>query len=205
MQDPRGDPEKKLRLNSHLFPKICSESRLDAGFFVHGETFEDLYSEQDRYWFDTRPNLRREMESRKQNIEKGVLNDLIKQRVTRVFGRNHHFGGVHVFTPSVDIPDDYGMGPRLVVLPSQAAYNRGESNPAYSQAEKILRKRGDQPRKKQNRLIFLAPDFDVVGRMKEQGRIYLAWDAIVTDIENGTLNQDISHLGSSPDRVGSLA
>ena len=66
------------------------------------------------------------------------------------------------------------MGPRLVVLPSQAAYNRGESNPAYSQAEKILRKRGDQPRKKQNRLIFLAPDFDVVGRMKEQGRIYLA-------------------------------
>lgn len=29
-----------------------------------------LYSEQDRYWFDTRPNLRREMESRKQNIEK---------------------------------------------------------------------------------------------------------------------------------------
>ena len=156
-----------------------------------------LYSEQDRYWFDTRPNLRREMESRKQNIEKGVLNDLIKQRVTRVFGRNHHFGGVHVFTPSVDIPDDYGMGPRLVVLPSQAAYNRGESNPAYSQAEKILRKRGDQPRKKQNRLIFLAPDFDVVGRMKEQGRIYLAWDAIVTDIENGTLNQDISHLNQA--------
>ena len=156
-----------------------------------------LYSEQDRYWFDTRPNLRREMESRKQNIEKGVLNDLIKQRVTRVFSRNHHFGGVHVFTPSVDIPDDYGMGPRLVVLPSQAAYNRGESNPAYSQAEKILRKRGDQPRKKQNRLIFLAPDFDVVGRMKEQGRIYLAWDAIVTDIENGTLNQDISHLNQA--------
>ncbi len=27
-----------------------------------------LYSEQGRYWFDTRPNLRREMESRKQNI-----------------------------------------------------------------------------------------------------------------------------------------
>jgi len=156
-----------------------------------------LYSEQDRYWFDTRPNLRREMESRKQNIEKGVLDDLIKQRVTRVFGRNHHFGGIHVFTPSADIPDDYGTGPRLVVLPTQAAYNRSEANPAWSQAEEILRKRGDQPRQKQNRLIFLAPDFDVVGRLKEQGRIYLAWDSIVTDIENGTLNQDISHLNQA--------
>ena len=156
-----------------------------------------LYSEQDRYWFDTRPNLRREMESRKQNIEKGVLNDLIKQRVTRVFGKNHHFGGIHVFTPSVDIPDDYGSGPRLVVLPPEAAYTRGEANPAWSQAEEILRKRGDQPRQKQNRLIFLAPDFDVVGRLKEQARIYLAWDSIVTDIENGTLNQDISHLNQA--------
>ncbi len=156
-----------------------------------------LYSEQDRYWFDTRPNLRREMESRKQNIEKGVLDDLIKQRVSRVFGKNHQFGGIHVFTPSVDIPDDYGSGPRLVVLPPEAAYTRGETNPAWSQAEEILRKRGDQPRQKQNRLIFLVPDFDVVGRLKEQARIYLAWDSIVTDIENGTLNQDISHLNQA--------
>ncbi|RMH92923.1 MAG: ATP-binding protein, partial [Calditrichaeota bacterium] len=156
-----------------------------------------LYSEQDRYWFDTRPNLRREMESRKQNVERGVLDNLIKQRVTRAFGKNHHFGGIHVFTPSADIPDDYGTGPRLVVLSPASAYSRGESNPAYSNAEEILRKRGDQPRQKQNRLIFLAPDFDVVGRLKEQARIYLAWDSIVTDIENGNLNQDISHLNQA--------
>ncbi|HFD86238.1 MAG TPA: ATP-binding protein, partial [Gammaproteobacteria bacterium] len=156
-----------------------------------------LYSEQDRYWFDTKPNLRREMESRKQNIEKGLLDDLIKQRVTRVFGRKHYFGGIHVFTPSADIPDEYGSGPRLVVLPPQAAFNRSESNPAYTQAELILYQRGDQPRQKQNRLIFLAPDFDVVNRLREQGRTFLAWDSIVTDIENGTLNQDISHLNQA--------
>ena len=157
-----------------------------------------LYSEQERYWFDTRPNLRREMESRKQNISgSDELLPLIKSRVARVFGRNHQFAGIHVFTPSADIPDDYGTGPRLVVLPTQAAYNRGESNPAYAQAGEILRQRGDQPRQKQNRLIFLAPDFDVVSRLKDQGRIYLAWDSIVTDIENGTLNQDISHLNQA--------
>ena len=156
-----------------------------------------LYSEQDRYWFDTKPNLRREMESRKHKIDKIALDDLIRQRVSRVFGKQHHFGGIHVFTPSGDVPDDYAIGPRLVVLPPDAAYNRAESNPAYARAEEILHNRGDQPRQKQNRLIFLAPDYDVVSRLKDQGRIYLAWNSIVNDIENGTLNQDISHLNQA--------
>ena len=102
-----------------------------------------------------------------------------------------------MFTPSVDVPDDYGNGPRLVVLPLDAGYSHTETNQAYGHAEKVLRNRGEQPRQKQNRLIFLAPDFDVVGRLKEQTRIYLAWRSIVTDIENGTLNQDLSHLKQS--------
>jgi len=157
-----------------------------------------LYAEQDRYWLDTKPNLRREMESRKQNIsERDDLIPMLKERVNRSFGKNHHFGGIHVFTPSVDVPDDYGSGPRLVVLPTQAGYSRTETNQAFGEAEKILRNRGEQPRQKQNRLIFLAPDFDVVSRLKEQGRIFLAWRSIVADIESGTLNQDLSHLNQA--------
>lgn len=157
-----------------------------------------LYAEQDRYWLDTKPNLRREMESRMQSIsERDDLIPLLKDRVTRVFGRGHHFGGIHVFTPSVDVPDDYGAGPRLVVLPISAGYSRNETNQAFTETEKILRNRGDQPRHKQNRIIFLAPDFDVVSRLKEQSKTYLAWRSIATDIENGTLNQDLSHLNQS--------
>lgn len=157
-----------------------------------------LYAEQDRYWLDTKPNLRREMESRKQNIsERDDLTPMLKERVNRSFGKNHHFGGIHVFTPSVDVPDDYGSGPRLVVLPTQAGYSRTETNQAFGEAEKILRNRGEQPRQKQNRLIFLAPDFDVVSRLKEQGKIFLAWRSIVADIESGTLNQDLSHLNQA--------
>lgn len=154
-----------------------------------------LYSEQDRYWLDTKPNLRREMESRKQNInEREELLPLLKDRVGRAFGRNHHFGGIHVFQSSGDIPDDFAAGPRLVVLPTNAGYSRSDSNQAFTEAEKILRQRGDQPRQKQNRLIFLAPDFDVVMRVKDQARIYLAWRSIASDIESGTLNHDLSHL-----------
>lgn len=188
------------------------EERILLGAVQPGQTvgvFEDvlkrlrdrlhyLYSDQDRLWFDTKPNLRREMESRKQNInDRDQLLPLLKAYVNETFGRNHHFAGIHVFTPSVDIPDDYGSGPRLVVLPTEAAYSRSESNQSFTAAEDILRNRGDQPRQKQNRLIFLAPDFDVISRLKEQGRIYLAWQSIVTDIENGTLNQDLSHLNQA--------
>jgi hypothetical protein len=69
-----------------------------------------LYSEQDRFWFDTKPNLRREMESRKQNInERDELIPFIKARVSQVFAKNHKFSGVHVFTPSADVPDEYGI------------------------------------------------------------------------------------------------
>ena len=157
-----------------------------------------LYSGKDRYWLDTKPNLRREMESRKQNInEREELLPLLKTRVTRVFGRDHQFGGVHFFTPSVDVPDDYATGPRLVVLPTNGAYSRSETNQAFAAAEEILRNRGNQPRQKQNRLIFLAPDYDVVSRLKEQCRIFLAWQSIVADIESGTLNQDLSHLNQA--------
>jgi len=154
-----------------------------------------LYSEGDRFWLDTRPNLRREMESRKRNIsESEELQPLLKERVGRVFGRSHNFGGIHVFTSSVDVPDDYGTGPRLVVLPTHVAYNRGDSRLAYDAAEEILRNRGDQPRQKQNRLIFLAPEYDVVDRLKDTGRIFLAWRSIVADVNDEKLDFTVSML-----------
>ena len=151
-----------------------------------------LYSDQDRFWFDTKPNLRREMESRKGNIkDREEVQPLLKERVNRLFGRNHSFAGIHVFTPAVDVPDDYGTGPRLVVLPPDAVYSRADTQAAYSAAEDILRNRGEQPRQKQNRLIFFAPDQDVVSRLKDQARTYLAWKSIVSDIDNEKLNLDL--------------
>jgi predicted AAA+ superfamily ATPase len=155
------------------------------------ERLHYLYSDQDRLWLDTKPNLRREMESRKQNIDNLALNDELKRRVSSVFGRNSIFAGVHVFTKSVDVPDDYGTGPRLVVLSPGEGYTKADGSSAITAAEKILASRGDQPRQKRNRLIFVAPDTDVVGRLNEAGRTYLAWSEIVTDIGEGKLNLDL--------------
>jgi predicted AAA+ superfamily ATPase len=143
-----------------------------------------LYGEKDSYWFDTRPNLRREMESRKANLKDAddVL-PLLRDRVGRVFAKNNHFAGIHVFTPSADVPDDFGLGPRLVLLPPSAGYRRNDDGAALLAATELLEKRGDAPRLKRNRLIFLAPDGDAVQRLRDAARTYLAWKSIVDDVQ----------------------
>ena len=150
-----------------------------------------LYSDQNRFWLDTNPNLRREMESRKQNVQNDQLYQEVKQRVMRIFGSSRIFAGIHVFTSSGDVPDDYGVGPRLVVLPLDKGYSRTDSKTAQNAAEDILHSRGEQPRQKRNRLIFLAPDYDVVSRLKDAGRTSITWNEIVADIDAGKLNLDL--------------
>ena len=150
-----------------------------------------LYSDQDRFWLDTKPNLRREMESRKQNIDELVINSELKSHITAMFAKKGFFAGVHVFTSSSDVPDEWGIGPRLVVLPPHESYTKRDDSDAIAAAENILSYRGDQPRQKRNRLIFFAADKDVVGRLKDAARTYLAWRAIVSDINEGKLNLDL--------------
>jgi predicted AAA+ superfamily ATPase len=147
-----------------------------------------LNGANERYWFDTRPNLRREMEERKRRFDdKADVVPAIRDRVTRIFATGV-FGGIHVFTPSNDIPDDWQL--RLVVLPPDAAFSKTESHRWQPVAEAILKQRGDQPRQKQNRLMFLAADHDTVARLKDQVRSWLAWQSIVADIKDMKLNLD---------------
>ena len=141
-----------------------------------------------RFWFDTRPNLRREMEDRKRRFQdKEEIFPAVRERLQRSFASGV-FGGTHVFTASGDVPDDWQL--RLVVLPPDAAFSRSGQSMAITRATEILKHRGDQPRFKQNRLIFLAADFDSVSRLKDQVRSTLAWQSIVTDIREMKLNLD---------------
>ena len=81
------------------------------------------------------------------------------------------------------------MVPALVLL--CCCYSKDANNQAFTAAEQILRFRGDQPRQKQNRLVFLAADTDVANRLRDQAKIFLAWQSIVTDINNEKLNLDL--------------
>jgi predicted AAA+ superfamily ATPase len=153
-----------------------------------------LFPGNNRYWFDTRPNLRREMESRKTRLDgRDHINPCLKDFVGAELRGSSSFSGIHVFTPSSDIPDEIGSGPRLVVLEpeSLAAYSKANAITAYDTALKILEKRGDQPRQRRNRLLFLACDYDSLGRLKDNARTYLAWKSITDDIEDEKLNLDM--------------
>lgn len=153
-----------------------------------GDRLHYLNSGNNRFWFDTRPNLRREMEERKRRFQdKEDVFPAIRDRVQRGFASGV-FGGTHVFTASSDIPDDWQL--RLVVLPPDAAFSRSGQSLAIDRANEILKNRGDQPRFKQNRLIFLAADYDSVSRLKDQVRSTLAWQSIVNDIKEMKLNLD---------------
>jgi uncharacterized protein len=152
------------------------------------ERLHYLNSGNNHFWFDTRPNLRREMEERKRRFQdKEDVFPAIKERVQRSFASGM-FGGIHVFTASSDVPDDWLL--RLVVLPPDAAFSRSGQSLATERAADILKKRGDQPRFKQNRLIFLAADYDCVSRLKDHVRSTLAWQSIVNDIKESKLNLD---------------
>lgn len=153
-----------------------------------GDRLHYLNSGNNRFWFDTRPNLRREMEDRKRRFQdKEDIFPTIRERVQRSFASGV-FGGIHVFTNGSDVPDDWAL--RLVVLPPDAAFSRSSPSMATERATNILKTRGEQPRFKQNRLIFLAAEYDTVGRLKDQVRSMLAWQSIVSDIKDLKLNLD---------------
>lgn len=153
-----------------------------------GDRLHFLNSANNRFWFDTRPNLRREMEERKRRFQdKEDVFPAVRERVQKSLATGL-FGGIHVFTGSGDVPDDWQL--RLVVLPLDAAFSRSGQSLATERAKEILKARGEQPRQKQNRLIFLAADYDSVSRLKDQVGSMLAWQSIVADIRDMRLNLD---------------
>lgn len=153
-----------------------------------GDRLHYLNEANNRFWLDTRPNLRREMEERKRRFQdREDVFPTIRDRVQRSFV-NGIFAGTHIFTGSGDVPDDWAL--RLVVLPPDAAFSKSGQNLAIDRADEILRNRGDQPRFRQNRLIFVVADYDSVSRLKDHVRSYLAWRSIVNDYKDNRIVLD---------------
>ena len=141
-----------------------------------------------RFWFDTRANLRREMEDRKQRFDKTDVRKKIEEVAKKLFLSVPPFDGVHVFTPHSDVPDDSAL--RLVVLPPEQPFLKEDPRQATSAVLEHLRTHGNQPRHRANRLIFLAADDVVLNRLRDVTRVALAWASIVEDVSEGRLNID---------------
>jgi predicted AAA+ superfamily ATPase len=169
----------------------CAQPGQVMGHYKDGmralvDKLQYINSANNRFWFDTRPNLRREMEDRKRRFDPVEdVHPFIKEKLRFAGGV---FDGVHLFTSSSDVPDDMQL--RLVVLPPDATFSKGAQTAATEAASAILKHRGESLRQRQNRLIFIAPDTDNISRLKDQVTSALAWKSIVTDVKEGRLNLD---------------
>ena len=148
----------------------------------------DKAQDTTRYWFDTRANLRREMEDRKKRFDD--TNDVRTKiaEVLKKLGGAAFFDGIHPFTGHADVPDDSAL--RLVILAPEMFYTREESRLAFDGVLDYLRNNGAKPRYRSNRLLFLAPDYGALARLRDCVRGSLAWASIVDDVAAGRLNID---------------
>lgn len=149
----------------------------------------DKQQDTTRFWFDTRANLRREMEDRKGRLDP---HSEVRVRIAKVMNNlasgSKTFDGLHVFTASADVPDDGAL--RLVVLPPETAYSKQDPKAAFGAALDITKNHGTGPRYRGNRLVFVAADQASLSRLRDCVCSALAWESIVEDIGAGRLNID---------------
>jgi predicted AAA+ superfamily ATPase len=150
----------------------------------------DKAQEATRFWFDTRANLRREMEDRKRRFDNNTdVRGKIGEALKKMVGSATFFDGVHIFTPHGDVPDDSAL--RMVVLAPENCHSRDLKQPAEGAVLDYVRNNGTKPRYRGNRLVFLAPDMAVLSRLRDTARTALAWKSIVDDVNEKRLNIDL--------------
>ena len=148
-----------------------------------------LYRKDRRYWYDTRPNLRRTVEERAQQLSDDQAENEIERRVREATRRQRgDFKGVHACpAASGDVADEQET--RLVVLQPRATHKGGDrESAALEAAGDILANRGSAPRQHRNALVFLAADREGMDGLKQEVRRFLAWKSVVRD--HDALNLD---------------
>jgi predicted AAA+ superfamily ATPase len=141
----------------------------------------------DRFWYDTRPTLRKTVEDRATQVAVADVEHEIETRL-RSIRKEQPFAGIHICpNSSLDVPDEQAV--RLVVLnPADEYKASNKENRALSAAAEILNNRGNTPRIFRNMLVFIAPDQDLMISLKQEVRRYLAWESIKKDSKD--LNLD---------------
>jgi predicted AAA+ superfamily ATPase len=142
-----------------------------------------------RFWFDTRANLRREMEDRKARFKLETdVRAKMAEVMKKITAHTSCVDGTHIFTPHGDVPDDGAL--RLVVLGLEKSFSKQEPKLAFDEIQAFLKHNGPKPRYRQNRLLFLAADQTSLSRLSDCIRGALAWRSIVEDVKSGRLNID---------------
>lgn len=197
-QNVRGIESSRIRLGV-IQPGEVIANFNDALNTLHS-SLAYLYSDSsgNRFWYDTRPTLRKTVEDRATQI---TVSDVEYEIENRLHGiRNvQPFSGIHICpSSSLDVPDEQAA--RLVVLkPSDEYKASNKLNSAIKAVEDILNNRGNLPRIFRNMLAFVAPDQDLIVSLKQEVRRYLAWSSIKNDSE--VLNLDATQNRETEDNL----
>ena len=189
-------------------------SRIRLGAIQPGEniaTFNDalstlqaslsyLYSNPtgDRFWFDTRPTLRKIADDRASQRSSDEVEVEIERRL-RLIRKERPFARLHICPDtSMDVSDDQDVG--LVILNTQQVFKSvKDSDLAIRAASDILNTRGLSPRIYRNMLAFIAPDSNNAASLREAVKMYLAWVSVQQDSED--LNLDAAQVREALNNV----
>lgn len=171
-------------------------SRIRLGVIQPGENIADfndalntlrgslsyLYADPagNRYWYDTRPTLRKTASDRSSQMASSDVEYEIEKRL-RDLRKEAPFAGIHPCpATSSDVSDDQAV--RLVILRPSDTYKQNKTDcPALRKVEEILNTRGTAPRTYRNMLAFVAPDRDLLPSLQKAVSDLLAWESIKTD------------------------
>ena len=187
-------------------PGETSADFKDALNTLHG-SLSYLYNNPNgnRFWYDTKPTLRKTAEDRASQISEADVEIEIENRLKKV-RKEAPFAGIHVCpTSSNDVPDEQAV--RLVVLRTRDTYRRNNSKSnAMATVEDILNNRGTSPRIFRNMLAFIAPDMDKLGSLQQEVKRFIAWTSIMSDkddlnLDGAQIRETQNNLTRSNDTV----
>ncbi|MCL2159899.1 MAG: DUF499 domain-containing protein, partial [Oscillospiraceae bacterium] len=141
----------------------------------------------DRFWYDTRPTLRKTVEDRATQVLASDVEYEIETRL-RKLKKEQPFAGLHICpASSLDVPDEQST--RIVILrPTDEYKDTNQNSNAMAEITNIFNNRGNTPRIYRNMLAFIASDQDLMMSLMQAVRLYLAWKSIKNDSED--LNLD---------------
>lgn len=180
----------------------------DALNTLHG-SLSYLYNNQNgtRYWYDTKPTLRKTSEDRASQVSDADVVVEIETRL-RKLRRENPFSGLHICpVSSNDIPDEQAA--RLVILRPEDSFRRAngkDSGKALTTIVEFLNTRGTSPRVYRNMLAFVAPDQDKLRDLQTEVKRFIAWKSILSDkddlnLDGGQLREAESSLSRSNSSV----
>ena len=162
------------------------------------EKLHYLFNQDDNYWYDTKPTLKRTMESYKDRYTGQQIEEHLSVAIRQKWGNSSVVAAYHIFPSHRDVPDDITNGVRLVILPLSVAYAQAGETRTFAAAKEFLDNHGTNPRMRKNRLVFLAADLNSMVSLTDICKTVLAWRDVKDAIRNGAINatlQDSEQVG----------